>query len=90
MKAPYFETFEDTPGQWRWRLRAANGRKIATSGEWFTRRADATRAATNVKQTAQQATVRVPIVKARLTPRKATPDAATLAAAIRSIGKTKV
>jgi uncharacterized protein YegP (UPF0339 family) len=48
MADPYFETFKNTAGHWRWRLKAGNGRKIATSGEWFTRRADAIRAATTV------------------------------------------
>lgn len=51
-----FRTFEDASGKWRWRLIAANGRKIATSGESFYSRADARRAALNVKRLAAVAT----------------------------------
>ena len=35
-----FELYRDAIGQWRWRLRAANGEVIAESGEGYTRRAD--------------------------------------------------
>lgn len=35
----------DRAGEWRWRLVAANGRKVATSGEGYTRKRDAVRAA---------------------------------------------
>lgn len=37
------EVYEDQGGQWRWRLRARNGRIVAVSGEGFTREADARR-----------------------------------------------
>lgn len=32
------EIYEDKAGEWRWRLKASNGRIIATGGEGFTRR----------------------------------------------------
>lgn len=89
MADPYFETFKDTAGHWRWRLRAGNNRKIATSGESFTRRADATRAATNVQQTAPLAKVRVPTIKIAPLRKTTRPEAAALAAAIRSAGRRK-
>jgi uncharacterized protein len=34
-----FEVFKDRAGEWRWRLRAANGRVIADSGEGYKQRA---------------------------------------------------
>lgn len=40
---------------WRWRLRAANGRIIASSGESFTRKASAVRAAHAVLDAAYDA-----------------------------------
>jgi uncharacterized protein len=89
MADPYFETFQDTAGQWRWRLKAGNGRKIATSGESFTRRADAMRAATNVKHAAPLAKVRLPAVKIAPLRKRTTPQAAALATAIRAVGRTK-
>ncbi|HEY8562826.1 MAG TPA: DUF1508 domain-containing protein [Pyrinomonadaceae bacterium] len=30
-----FEIYQDEKGEWRWRLRAANGETIATSGEGY-------------------------------------------------------
>jgi uncharacterized protein YegP (UPF0339 family) len=39
------KVFKDKAGKWRWNLKAANGRKIATSGESFARRHNAERAA---------------------------------------------
>jgi uncharacterized protein YegP (UPF0339 family) len=38
------ETFLDRGGKWRWRLIAANGRRVATSGESFHDRWNAERA----------------------------------------------
>lgn len=37
--------FQDKAGGWRWRRQAGNGEIIATSGESYTRMADAERAA---------------------------------------------
>ena len=31
------EVYEDNSGEWRWRLKASNGRIVATSGEGFKR-----------------------------------------------------
>jgi uncharacterized protein YegP (UPF0339 family) len=44
-----FEAFEDLSDKWRWRLIAANGRVVATSGESFDSHADALGAATTVR-----------------------------------------
>ena len=32
---PKFEVYKDKAGEWRWRLRASNGRIIADSGEGY-------------------------------------------------------
>jgi len=34
-KTPRFEVFQDAKGEWRWHLRAVNGRILACSGEGF-------------------------------------------------------
>lgn len=88
MGDPYFEMFQDTTGKWRWRLKAGNGLRIATSGEWFTRREDAVRAARGVQRTAPLATVRVPAARATVR-RKTTAQKTALAAALRAVTKTK-
>lgn len=41
--------------QWRWRLRARNGRIIATSGEGYNNRRDALAAITTIRAEAQTA-----------------------------------
>jgi uncharacterized protein len=38
------ELYEDVAGEWRWRLRGANGEPMADSGEGYTRKEDARRA----------------------------------------------
>ena len=45
-----FETYQDTAGEWRWTLVAANGEKIADGSEGYTREADVERAVTMVKE----------------------------------------
>lgn len=50
MKQPRFEVYRSADG-WRWRLKAANGRIIAT-GEAHTRERDAWRAVETVAETA--------------------------------------
>lgn len=50
MKTPHFEVYPDKGGQYRWRLKAANGRIVAT-GEAHTRKADAERATRTVMST---------------------------------------
>jgi uncharacterized protein YegP (UPF0339 family) len=37
--------YQDTKGEWRWRLKAANGKIVADSGEGYTQRWTAERAA---------------------------------------------
>jgi uncharacterized protein len=56
---PRCETFRDTGGQWRWRLRAANGAKVATSGESFDSRRNASRPAAAVKRIEAEASLPV-------------------------------
>lgn len=51
MKAPYFEVFEDSDGDYRWHLKSANGRVIA-QGESHSRERDAWRAVETVIATA--------------------------------------
>ena len=48
MKSPRFEVFQDKRGEWRWRLRARNGRVLA-QGEGHTRERDAWRAVETVR-----------------------------------------
>jgi uncharacterized protein YegP (UPF0339 family) len=40
-----FVVFEDAAGEWRWHLRAGNGRLVACSGEGFKRKANAVKSA---------------------------------------------
>ena len=39
-----FETYKDDAGFWRWRCRAKNGKKVASSGESFASKRNALRA----------------------------------------------
>lgn len=43
-----FVIYKDRSGEWRWRLVARNGRIVADSGEGYTRRRSAVRAANSV------------------------------------------
>lgn len=52
-KRPHFETYKSRDG-WRWRLRAANGRVLA-SGEAHIRKGDATRAIRTMRDAANLA-----------------------------------
>jgi len=52
-----FEIYADSAGKYRWRLKANNGEKIASSGESFDSKHNAKRAAENVKATAGSATI---------------------------------
>lgn len=49
--------YPDAAGEYRWKFVARNGRIIACSGEGFTTRYGATRAATNVKVSAPRAKI---------------------------------
>ena len=52
-----FEIYADAAGLYRWRLKAANGQTVASSGESFDSQANATRAAENVKANAGSASI---------------------------------
>lgn len=48
MRRPTMTVYQDDTGSWRWRLRGANGAKVASSGESFASRGNALRAAKRV------------------------------------------
>lgn len=50
-KQPKFHIYEDDGGEWRWRLKAANGRIISDSAEGYTSKAGARRAVDTVVNT---------------------------------------
>jgi uncharacterized protein YegP (UPF0339 family) len=52
-----FDAYEDLVGRWRWRLVAANGRTVATSGESFDSHWHALRAAEDVRGAAGAAAI---------------------------------
>jgi uncharacterized protein YegP (UPF0339 family) len=52
-----FEIYADSSGNYRWRLKAANGQTVASSGESFSSKSSATRAAENVRDNAGSATI---------------------------------
>jgi len=45
MRTPKLEIYRDGRREWRWRLKASNGRIVADSGEGYRRRASARQAA---------------------------------------------
>jgi uncharacterized protein YegP (UPF0339 family) len=45
----FFELYQDSQGEWRWRLKAKNGRTVADSGEGYTSRAAAQHGITLLK-----------------------------------------
>ncbi len=52
-----FELYRDAGGEWRWRLVHKNGNVLADSGEGYTRRRDARRAADSVREGAGDASI---------------------------------
>ena len=48
-----FHLFRDAAGEWRWHLKATNGRIIADSGEGYKRRAGALHAISLIQANAQ-------------------------------------
>lgn len=50
-----FQMFKDKAGEWRWRLKAANGKIIATPGEGYKNRQDCEQAVEAVKLAASTA-----------------------------------
>lgn len=53
-----FELYKDAAGQWRWRLKSANGNIIATSSEGYVGKSDARRGIEIVQSSAA-----VPVVE---------------------------
>ncbi|MFN7173613.1 MAG: YegP family protein [Thermaurantiacus tibetensis] len=47
-----FELYRDRRGEWRWRLKHANGNILATSSEGYRAKADAAKSIENVKASA--------------------------------------
>jgi uncharacterized protein YegP (UPF0339 family) len=47
----HFTIWKDTAGQWRWTLRARNGKIVADSSEGYGRRASAVRMCTKINST---------------------------------------
>lgn len=48
MKGARFKVYQDDAKQWRWRLQSANGRILADSGEGYSRKWGAERAAERI------------------------------------------
>ena len=47
-RAPRFEVYRDAAGEWRWRLRAGNGRVVADGAEGYASRRNVYRALNDV------------------------------------------
>jgi len=54
---PKFQIYSDASGKYRWRLKDANGEKVALSGDGFASASEAKRAAQRVKDTAPDAEI---------------------------------
>jgi uncharacterized protein len=54
-----FKVLKTSSGNWYWHLIASNGQKVATAGESFASKANAERAAENVKKNAGSAGIEV-------------------------------
>jgi uncharacterized protein YegP (UPF0339 family) len=52
-----FEVYQDAKSEYRWRLKAANGQTIATSGEGYTTRQNCLNGIDSVKSNAPEAEV---------------------------------
>lgn len=60
----HFQIFRDSRGDWRWHLRAANGRIVADSGEGYASRRNAKRAIGTFVDDVQAMTLReLPMVE---------------------------
>ena len=53
-----FEIYRDKKSEWRWRLRAGNGKIIATGGESYKNRADCTHMINRIKNYKMDAKVK--------------------------------
>jgi uncharacterized protein YegP (UPF0339 family) len=51
-----YETYLDSGGNYRWRAKPGNGQTVASSGDSFDNKSNATRAAENVRDNAGNAT----------------------------------
>ena len=54
-----FQLYKDKADEWRWRLIAKNGKKIATSGEGYKNKADCAHAIDLVKASAEASVTEV-------------------------------
>jgi uncharacterized protein YegP (UPF0339 family) len=52
-----FEVYKDTAGEFRWRMRAANGNIIGTSGEGYKNGVDCTNVIGTIMTCAESATI---------------------------------
>lgn len=52
-----FEMYEDSKGEYRWRLKASNGQTIATGGEGYSSKASCQAGIDSVKRHAPEAEV---------------------------------
>lgn len=53
----HFEVYRDAAGQWRWRLRAVNGRIVADSAEGYAAKRNAKRAVMSTLDAVESALV---------------------------------
>lgn len=58
-----FHIYQDARGEWRWRLKARNGRIVADSGEGYKRKGNAERAANMVREIIRYHTVPIVVEK---------------------------
>lgn len=56
---PTFQVYEDSAGEWRWRLVASNGNIIADSGEGYQSKQGVKRGIESVKRAVPQATLQI-------------------------------
>lgn len=61
-KNPRFEAYKDAKGEYRWRLRAANGLIVADSAEGYVKKANATRAAVLIRSLIRHSDAPIPVV----------------------------
>lgn len=54
-----FEIYRDRRGEWRWRLKHANGNILATSSEGYRAKGDAARCIENVKASSSAQVVEI-------------------------------
>jgi uncharacterized protein YegP (UPF0339 family) len=57
-KPMHFELYKDQKHEWRWRLKADNGKTVADSGEGYKNKEDATHEIDQIKRHASAATVK--------------------------------